>query len=153
MVPYRFLTLTFRECKKVQSQYHSVILDLLKYLNKVGTYRLVPELTEKGVLHFHIMVKVKDMVKFKVLNNYWQKTHGFVDIKPVNKEFGCFIYIRKDTLEMVQLLWDEIDPLLAIITNISFPYVCSKLIERNNKATKVRKLNKIQGALDKFYKL
>lgn len=153
MVPYRFLTLTFQKSEGFKSQYHKVILNLLKYLNKIGTYRLAAELTQKGGLHFHIMIKVKDTVKFAVLNNYWQKNHGYVDIQPIRNELGCFIYIRKDTLSMVEELWGEFDPMLTILTNLTFPYVCRKIVERNNNSRKAKKLNEVQGALDLFYKL
>lgn len=133
--------------------FNNTIIPVLKYLNKVGAYELAYELTEKGVLHYHIIIKVKDMIKFKVFTNYWSKHHGFVDIKPVKNYLGAFIYIRKDSNDMSQLMFKDPN-YKQIITNSTSATVFKYYLDKcKENAKQVKKANKIQGALDQFFKL
>lgn len=115
-----FLTLTFRRTfhsTDYKVLFYKTISGLLKQLNVCSPkYKLVPELTMNGVLHYHILLNISDYIKFKILINYWNKTYGYVDKQPLKHMFESFLYIRKDTNEMMRSITGEHDELSCIIT-------------------------------------
>lgn len=95
-----FQTLTYRKPRYYRTQFMLDITWLVCKLNKIGNFRLVPELTNVGDLHFHIMIEIKDLLGFKILNAMWKTKNGFINISNVKSEFNTFMYMMKEKLLM-----------------------------------------------------
>lgn len=98
---YRFLTLTFG---KGFHKFNPKVLvretlpSIYKYMRHISYgYTISMELTEQGILHYHLLVDVKDFIKYKIFNNYWTRHYGFVkSINPSNVE-KTLEYIQKES--------------------------------------------------------
>lgn len=106
----RFLTFTLRNIRTTED-YNGMLKRslpiLLKTLHKCGNYRLTIELTNKGIVHYHVLIKVINHVMLKILLNKWNKVQGYVDVKMVDNPLGYFIYLRKDSDILLKLMYGQ----------------------------------------------
>lgn len=85
----QFLTLTYGRVNHAREAIDHFFVDYRKIrkniLQKqsVSQYGIWAELTATGQLHWHIIVEIKDKIKFKIACNWWAKNRGFLDIRPV----------------------------------------------------------------------
>lgn len=106
---YRFLTLTFgKGLHKFQPQtlVRETLPSIHKYMKAIAlSYTLSVELTEAGVVHYHIVMSVKDFIKYKIFNNYWTRHYGFIkSIAPSTLE-KAIDYTEKEQNETLKLLF------------------------------------------------
>lgn len=109
---YKLLTLTFRydfhtlSCKEL---YDQTVWELCKNMHRISPeWRAYPELTNKGMLHWHIILRTTNFVKLKAFRGWWSRRYGSSHcepIKPTMDDFMCtWFYIRKDSREMMKIL-------------------------------------------------
>jgi len=106
------LTLTFRALFHYQGPkglFNKTIDEIAWNMHKIAradTFRIFPELTNKGVLHYHILYKTRNFVTLKAFRNYWFRKYGNTDIEVVGhtqRDFWTvFHYIRKDSRAMIK---------------------------------------------------
>lgn len=98
-----FVTLTMRDDKVINKDSISNFLHKLEYRDvPIDGYIWVKELQRRGVVHYHMIVLVPDMIRdfYSRVNDSWQ--HGFVFVKGVEKQkvrntiLYIMKYIRKD---------------------------------------------------------
>lgn len=147
----QFVTLTF-PIGKYRQQHYETLRNVLKYLNKCGTYQLVCEIGETGNFHYHYIINVKDKVKHSIFMNYWQSHYGYVKIKPVTDYLGCFIYLRKMSNEFPQDLYKDDDIYKKVITNSTYPTVLKWYLTKEQHKKTVKKYNEVKGSLDSYFK-
>lgn len=104
------ITLTIRDfvaqrCS-LQNLFLSTLNDVGKRLSRCcHKWVLYPELTpDRGQLHFHGTIFVKDPIKWMHFVNYYNKVYGFLKLKPVDDICAWSRYIEKDWFTMQQLL-------------------------------------------------
>lgn len=65
---------------------------------------MYPELTIKGTIHYHIVFRLTDQVKWYKCANIWiQRNSGYVDIQKIKQYAQCMKYCQKsvDVMELV----------------------------------------------------
>lgn len=155
-----FVTLTYSDKQKFFNSWLKDLPEILKWLQTAGTFRLVAEISNSGVFHWHYILGIKDNIKHCKFLNHWRYHKGHIDIKPIKNLLGSFIYIRKQSYDISQELCNKLgvdhNSALAIITNSTAPLVL-QVIKRyyeqqkaNNRNTK--KINELNIGIFKFYK-
>jgi hypothetical protein len=92
-----FLTLTYKENK---TDLKSAYYDLKKFIKKINyhynlelKYLCVPELQERGAIHFHLILFSVPKFPVKELGKFW--AHGFIKINKVKNSEHLFNYLLK----------------------------------------------------------
>lgn len=107
---YVWITLTFR------NDFHAIPVRTLFYRTVAWLYKrcwriakkdfsFVPEITEKGVLHYHLLINTTQYVRLAAFINCWKARYGNVDRETVY----CILYLkhhymRKQNAEMAKIL-------------------------------------------------
>lgn len=104
---FYFLTVTLNttwERWPLLEMFRQSSTDLHKYLRTfMEQYEMYPELTKRGVVHYHLIGKFKDRIKyFKKLNKMVHQ-FGFIDCQPVKDFAKCYEYISKDKTIMEEM--------------------------------------------------
>lgn len=73
------ITLTFRTCAQFEKQLLSGLNYIKKSARAYDKLYIVPEMGQ-GKLHFHLAVKVKNVLMHKILMHNWQYKYGYADI-------------------------------------------------------------------------
>lgn len=151
---YRWITLTFKPRYHVKLAadlfYQTVGLIYAKLWRIAGkSFSFVPELTERGQLHYHLLVRTNEHVRLAVFTNYWEHTWGHVDYRPV----WCILflkhhYMRKQNEEMGKLLhWPRMTLVMSgMLPNVFYKRLAKELIRRN----KFKRLEKLEQFKLKF---
>lgn len=155
-----FITLTYSEPKKLFNTFVNDVVEIMKWLNNAGKYKLVSELSPKGAFHWHVMIDVNDEIKLTKFLNHWAYHKGFVDRKKVDNKLGMFIYLRKQSFDMSEELSKKFNieqcSSLAIITNSTSPLIMELISDylKKQKVTNknIKKLNNINVGILKYYK-
>lgn len=92
---YVWLTLTFRpdyHATPVRTLYYHTVEWLYKRLWRIAKkdFSFVPEITEMGVLHYHILVRTTEHVRLAHFINSWRAKYGRVDRESVY----CLLYLK-----------------------------------------------------------
>lgn len=159
-----FVTLTYSKPVKMISQWIKDIKAITNWLSKSGQFQLVAEIGENGNFHWHYIIHVKDDIKHRHFLNYWKYHNGFINIKIVNNYLGSYLYIRKQSQEMGEVMREKFADdrvYYNIITNSTAPYMIEKirqkLIETNRSTKKInelyRTIEKMKVGLDAYYDL
>lgn len=93
------LTVTFERPDKrgAQTHFKYVLRPVGRLLNQsCSDWRLYPELTIQGNLHFHCVIYVKDKIKFYKNTLPKLKDYGFVCVKKIDDLIGWETYCQKD---------------------------------------------------------
>ena len=114
--PNRLLTLT------VNNRLHNTprdafdatrafVPELIRYLRtRFGEveYLRVTEVTQAGYPHYHLLVR-SGFLPHAVVKKIWEEMTGatIVDLRPVTKTFGAYIYLTKYLTKMHRLDWTE----------------------------------------------
>ena len=106
---WKFLTLTFNKGFHrfpIKTLIRTSLPAICKYMKHIAhSYTLGLELTEVGIVHYHLLINVKDMIKYKIFNNYWGRHYGFVkSITPRNLE-KCSCYVSKELNGTLNLIF------------------------------------------------
>jgi len=60
------------------------------------------ELTEKGMLHWHYIIMLKDSVKHKIFLGWWRRHCGFVKvIEPKNLQ-SAIAYVKEEKNQVIE---------------------------------------------------
>lgn len=117
----RFITLTFRvqyHCKSTWLLFLETIPYILRNLSRIDIdFRIVPELTSAGILHYHILICSNSPTKLTLVGHFrhsWLKKYGNTDEK-MGGVFGYFIYMRK-SCEVMSAIFGFPNPMHLIIT-------------------------------------
>lgn len=113
----QFLTLTFddRHHKKgIETLWIHSMYDVVRNLRRISKkfFKIFSELTERGVLHYHIICKHHNFVKMKKFRGWWGRKYGWSDLQKIGNTthpvtganldyLNCFNYCRKESLEMM----------------------------------------------------
>lgn len=102
---WAFLTLTYdgrHHHKTARTLFHTTMPWLLKRINRVSPqyWRLTPELTDKGILHFHILIHTHQYVRRAAFLNCWKARYGNHDTTRVTNQLGLLIYMRKQNKDI-----------------------------------------------------
>lgn len=99
---WSFITLTHKKPKYYRDQFNEDIVWLVRKLKQIGIFRLVPELTKVGDIHYHIMIIPSDLLGLKIMIAIWKGRNGYVDVSIVKEEneMKTFIYMMKEKLLM-----------------------------------------------------
>lgn len=104
-----FVTLTMRDDKVINKDSISNFLHKLEYRDvQIDGYVWVKELQKRGVVHFHMIVLVPNMIRdfYNRVNDSWK--HGFVFVKGIDKQkvrntiLYVMKYIKKELNEEVK---------------------------------------------------
>lgn len=104
----QFLTLTFSQKyhkKKLESLWMATIPVVVRNLRRIAPnmFSIWSELTDQGILHYHIICKHHNYLKMKVFRAAWYRTYGITDlsfVKP-SRYLHVFTYCRKESWEMM----------------------------------------------------
>lgn len=146
---YSWLTLTFRKeyhVTLVATLFYHTVEWLFKRLWRIAKkdFSFVPELTEMGVLHYHILIRTTEHVRLAHFINSWQAKYGRVDRETVY----CILYLkhhymRKQNAMMAKILkWPlHLMVFSGIRPRIFYRRLSKQLIKRraikmSNKASK-----------------
>lgn len=106
----QFLTLTFDERhhkKRLDTLWFHTLPDAIRNLRRISKnyFHIFSELTEKGILHYHIICKHHNYLAMKAFRGWWFRKYGYTDLQKVKKSpkdfLNLFTYCRKDTFEMM----------------------------------------------------
>ncbi len=101
-----FVTLTMRDDNVLSKDTISNFCRKMEYRDvQIDGYIWVKELQKRGVVHYHMIVLVPDMIRdfYSIVNDSWK--HGFVFVKGIEKQkvrntiLYIVKYIRKDLKE------------------------------------------------------
>jgi len=117
----RFFTFTFRVehwKKSTWVLFLETLPYILRNLARIDIeFRLVPELTSSGILHYHMLICSNSPTKLTLLGHFrhsWLKKYGNTDEK-MGGIFGYFIYMRK-SCEVMSAIFGFPNPMHLIIT-------------------------------------
>lgn len=153
---WAFLTLTFdgrHHHKTASSLFHGTMPWLLKRINRVSpTYwRITPELTDKGILHYHILIHTHQYVRRAAFLNCWKARYGNHDTTQVNNPLGLFIYMRKQNKDIQSVIhW----PMrLCVLREFALP-IANRLLQehalKKNAHKRQKLLNTTLGPIDRY---
>lgn len=112
----QFLTLTFDERhhkKSLETLWISSMYDVLRKLRQISPnfFKVFSEMTERGILHYHIICKHYNFVSMKYFRGWWARKYGWTDLQKIGNKvsknganldyLNCFNYCRKESLEMM----------------------------------------------------
>lgn len=99
----QFLTLTLRDTYDRVSPHMlwlKIMPKLIKNMRRVSPlcWKIFPELTEKGRIHFHIMCDHNNYMKMKAFRGWWSRVFGYSDLRNITPGhwLAVFIYCRKE---------------------------------------------------------
>lgn len=108
------LTLTFRYDFHVftaREIYDKTVWDVTRNMKRVcgsSPWRAYPELTQKGMLHWHILLITTNFITLKAFRGFWDRMYGSSHCEKVKMtidDFFCtWFYIRKDSRAMMKIL-------------------------------------------------
>lgn len=143
----QFLTLTFDDRwthKTMKALFRATIFDLMKNLQQISPneYKIFPELSKIGTLHYHILIYHLNFLKLSKFLGYWRRRYGkygtdLRDVKP-GTLFSLYMYCRKVNKQMAGKKYLALKYIRnAIITNSSlrvlrYHFECER-IARTNK--------------------
>lgn len=154
---WAFLTLTFdgrHHHKTAETLFHSTILWLLTRIKRVSPqyFRLTPELTEKGILHYHILIHTHQFVRRAAFLNCWKARYGNHDIARVTDQLGLLIYMRKQNKDIAPVI--RFPTKLCVLREFALPIALRWLNEHNankQRHARLRASLRFFGPIDRFY--
>jgi len=100
MDPQYFITITYRPSElmvKPYIQFQQTLFDLRKQLQKSCRYIICPELTIRGIIHYHGIIHIRDRVKWYKSTLPWLKINcGHIDISALKNLEKSLEYMTKD---------------------------------------------------------
>lgn len=104
----KLITLTFRDTERVRNLkprtlWFKTLPKIVQNLLRITPRFLVfPELTAKGMLHYHLMIDTNNYLKLKAFIGWWQRLYGNTDEKQISPGdwFKVWIYCRKESWYM-----------------------------------------------------
>lgn len=104
------LTLTFErkyQRFKPKTLHRRTMEHVLFNMSRIcDNYSIFPELTDAGMLHYHIIFKTSNFVRIKAFRGFWSRLYGFTNLKyfPDKDYLNVFIYCRKDNFRVCPIL-------------------------------------------------
>lgn len=149
----KFLTFTFRPSfhqTPLKILFYKTYPFLLKNLQRIAppcanqqyTWTVCPELTDAGVLHYHVILKTHNHIRRAVFLGVWRQKYGNVQQEDVYSIVCLTLYMRKQNKEMSKAL--DFPKYQLIATNRIYAHVMDYI------ATRIRSLkeaNKIRARL------
>lgn len=107
----QFLTLTFGtkyHTKKLSTLWLRTMPVVVRRLRRISPdfFQIYSEMTDIGILHYHIICKHHNYVAMKAFRHFWLRTYGITDlsfVKP-NRYLHVFLYCRKESWEMMHTI-------------------------------------------------
>lgn len=157
----KFLTFTLRPYfheRTLSVMYYRTIQWLLKRIARVvgngkPYWKLVPEVTKDGILHYHLLIKTTNHLRLASLKHNWHRLFGRVHEEPVYDPVSLVVYMRKQNMWMSHNLRPKLPLTLILVTHLRIrkfmKHLTKRLVERK-RAIKQVNLLMIDRFLDKM---
>jgi len=160
----QLLTLTFDSCFASMTPrflHNTKMPHIIANMRQIAPkcFTIFPELTEKGLLHYHIMCSHNNLIKMKVFRGYWHRHFGFTDLQNIKPGtwLNTYIYCRKENLKMRKIL-DIHKYIYLAVNESSYPRYLKHLHKKLVQYKRTSKLEQlvartIPTCLDKLIKV
>lgn len=130
-----FITCTYKEGSKgikPEYQFETTIFPLYNKIRKcMSFFEIYPELTINNTIHYHIICKIKDKIKYHKSVLPALKYEGFVKAEKVKNIQNVMKYCKKDVESMEKILKRE----LPVTHDDKFKPLYSDVIKKKNRTS------------------
>jgi len=148
----KFLTLTFRAefgRYRTKTLWRKTIPKICWNLKRIAIrWVCFPELTEAGMLHYHLMIDTNNWLKLAAFRGWWSRLYGNSDCRGITPGhwFRLWIYSRKQSWYMMNRILHQFSyNSVKILSSVSNESTANGIIHRIARIESSRKLKKKQA--------